>query len=437
MMNRRTLLAATAAVAATPALPAFARRTAPSGFVRREGTQFTLDGKPYRYVGANLWYAAWIGHEGRLARELDALAADGVTNLRIAASPEHSPLKNSVRPAFHDQAGAYNEALLTGLDHAMAEIGKRGMKAVLYLTNFWEWSGGMATYLLWTNGGRYIDAGDPAHPWPAFPEFVSEFYSSGEAVAHYHAHIRRIVTRVNSVTGKPYAEDPAVMGWQLANEPRPGGTDATVDRALPAFHGWISETARLIKSLAPHHLVSTGGEGLKGSMERPGLVLSSQADDAIDYHTAHVWPGNWGWLDRTDMAATHARAVALSSEYVAQHVELAKQAGKPLVVEEFGYPRNGDVYDLDASTSMRDDLYGAIHAAVLASVREGGPLAGSNFWAWNGEGRAQHPDFRFRSGDTAFVGDPPHEPQGWYGVFDQDVSTRRIIRAQAEALAAL
>ena len=55
MMNRRTLLAATAAVAATPALPAFARRTAPSGFVRREGTQFTLDGKPYRYVGANLW----------------------------------------------------------------------------------------------------------------------------------------------------------------------------------------------------------------------------------------------------------------------------------------------------------------------------------------------------------------------------------------------
>jgi mannan endo-1,4-beta-mannosidase len=129
--------------------------------------------------------------------------------------------------------------------------------------------------------------------------------------------------------------------------------------------------------------------------------------------------------------------VALSSEYVAQHVELAKQAGKPLVVEEFGYPRNGDVYDLDASTSMRDDLYGAIHAAVLASVREGGPLAGSNFWAWNGEGRAQHPDFRFRSGDTAFVGDPPHEPQGWYGVFDQDVSTRRIIRAQAEALAAL
>ena len=437
MMNRRTLLAAASvAVAAMPALPVLAKTTR-AGFVRREGTQFTLDGKPYRYVGANIWYAAWIGHEARLGRELDALAADGVTNLRIAASAEHSPLKNSVRPAFHDQADEYNEALLTGLDHAMAEIGKRGMKAVLYLTNFWEWSGGMATYLLWTNGGHYIDMGDPAHPWPEFPDFVSGFYRSPTAIERYHAHIRRIVGRVNTVTGKPYAEDPAIMAWQLANEPRPGGTAPVVDRTLPEFHTWIASTARLIKSLAPNHLVSTGGEGLKGSMERPELVLSSQADDAIDYHTAHVWPGNWSWLDRTDMAGTHARAVALSAEYVQQHVDLAKQAGKPLVVEEFGYPRNGDVYGLDASTSMRDELYATIQDAVIASAREGGPLVGSNFWAWNGEGRAQHADFRFRSGDTAFVGDPPHEPQGWYGVFDQDASTRAVIRSRAAALAAI
>jgi mannan endo-1,4-beta-mannosidase len=30
----------------------------------------------------------------------------------------------------------------------MAEIGKRGMTAVLYMTNNWEWSGDMMT-LLW------------------------------------------------------------------------------------------------------------------------------------------------------------------------------------------------------------------------------------------------------------------------------------------------
>lgn len=438
MINRRILMGASlgaSALAVTGCGSATARPTS-AGFVRRDGTALTLDGKPYRFVGANMWYAAWIDL-ARLGRELDALAADGVTNLRVAASAEHSPLKNSVRPAFHNGEGAYDEALLTGLDHAVAEIGKRGMKTVLYLTNFWEWSGGMATYLLWTNGGRYIDMNDPAHPWPEFPDFVAGFYRSQEAVALYHAHVRKIVGRTNSFTGVRYADDPTIMAWQLANEPRPGGTDAVTDETLPAFHDWISGTARLIKSIAPKQLVSTGGEGLKGSMERPALVLSSQADEAIDYTTAHLWPGNWGWLDRKDMAGSHARSLQLSAEYIAQHVELAKQARKPLVLEEFGYPRDGDLYALDVPTTMRDQFYEMVHDAVLTDARAGGPLVGSNFWAWNGEGRAAHADARFKPGDTAFLGDPPHEPQGWYGVFDQDASTRAIIRSRAEALAAV
>ncbi|NJC41897.1 mannan endo-1,4-beta-mannosidase [Brevundimonas alba] len=434
MITRRAALAASAAAFAIGGA-ATARPAPPAGFARREGMALTLDGRPYRFVGANLWYAAWIGGQPRLGRELDRLAGLGVTNLRIAASAEQSPLKNSVRPAFRDETGAYDERLLTGLDHAVAEIGRRGMKSVLYLTNFWEWSGGMATYLLWTNGGRYIDMNDPAHPWPEFPDFVAGFYGSEAAIALYHDHVRRIIGRVNSVTGVAYADDPAIMGWQLANEPRPGGSDAVGDRTLADFHGWIGSTAKLIRSLAPHQLISTGGEGLKGSLEREALVVSSQAFDEIDYTTAHVWPGNWGWLNRTDMAGTHARAMEQSADYVARHVELARRLGKPLVVEEFGYPRDGDRYGGDVPTTMRDAFYTMVHGAVLASAREGGPLAGSNFWAWNGEGRAAHPDARFRIGDDAFLGDPPHEPQGWYGVFDSDASTLERIRAHAAELA--
>jgi mannan endo-1,4-beta-mannosidase len=435
MITRRAALAASAAAFAVGSRAMARPAASPPGFVRREGMALTLDGRPYRFVGANLWYAAWIGGHPRLGRELDALAGLGVTNLRIAASAELSPLRNSVRPAFRDQTGAYDERLTTGLDHAMAEIGRRGLKAVLYLTNFWEWSGGMATYLLWTNGGRYVDMNDPAHPWPAFPDFVSGFYRSPEAVALYHDHVRRIVGRVNGVTGAAYADDPAIMAWQLANEPRPGGSDAVADPTLPAFHDWIGSTARLIKSIDPNHLVSTGGEGLMGSLEREDLVLSSQAFEDIDYATAHLWPGNWGWLDRTDMAASHAEAMARSADYIARHEAMARRLGKPLALEEFGYPRDGDVYDLDDPTTMRDAFYGLVHDRVLASVGEGGPLVGSNFWAWNGEGRAEHADARFRPGDTALLGDPPHEPQGWYGVFDGDASTLERIGAHAAALA--
>ena len=88
-----------------------------------------------------------------------------------------------------------------------------------------------------------------------------------------------------------------------------------------------------------------------------------------------------------------------------------------------------------SGTTLRDRFYGVIQAAVLESARSGGPLAGSNFWAWGGAGRAQHEDRRMRAEDTSYVGDPPHEPQGWYSVFDADGSTIALLSAHARALA--
>lgn len=438
--SRRAVLAGAAALSLPSPAAAWTGRP---GFVTRDGMDLKIDGRPYRFVGANAWYLAWLGADAdfgdraRLERELDALAGDGVTNLRIAASAELSPLKNSVRPAFRDRGREYNETLLVGLDRALAEIGRRGMKAVLYLTNFWEWSGGMMTYLSWVNGGRYLDMNDPAHPWPAFPDLVADYYGAADAVALYHDYVRAVVSRINTVTGVRYADDPAIMAWQLANEPRPAGSEARAAASLPAFHRWIADTARLIKSLDPNHLVSTGSEGLKGSVERADIVLDAHRSPDIDYLTAHIWPANWSWLNRQDMAGTDAEARARTADYIRQHIGFARDLDKPLVIEEFGYPRDGDACDPATPTTLRDGFYADIHAAVLADCRAGGPLVGSNFWAWNGEGRTRNPDFRFRDGDRAWLGDPPHEPQGWYGVFDTDHSTRALIRTQAAALAAL
>ncbi|RYD50101.1 MAG: mannanase [Sphingomonadales bacterium] len=428
MVTRRTILGAGAALAALPASAA-----APDPFIRRKGTALTLDGKPHRFAGANLWYGPWLGSRAdfgdraRLARELDALVALGVTNLRIIASAETSPLKNAVSPAFRTAGSAWNPDLLGGLDHLLAQMEARGMRAVLYLTNFWEWSGGMMTYLSYVNGGKFINMNDPAHPWPEFPDMAAQFYASAEAVKLYHEYVASIVKR--------YAGIPTIMAWQLANEPRPGGSDKIAVPLLPAYYGWIQSTAKLIKSLAPDHLVSTGSEGLKGSIERAEVYRKAHAIPEIDYLTAHIWPLNWGWVDANDLAGTQAASLLKVGDYLAQHTAFATELGKPLVIEEFGYPRDGGSYDPKTSTRFRDEYYRVIYAAVETSVMSNGPIVGSNFWAWNGEGRAAHADYRFKSGDTAWLGDPPHEPQGWYGVFDNDRSTAAIIRDHAQALA--
>src|SRR5262245_43445456 len=133
MLSRRALLAAAALGPAGCAVPV--THAPDTDFVRVRNGRFEQAGRAYRFVGANLWYGAYIGAESdtgnreRLGRELDRLKALGITNLRVLGSSELSPLKNSLTPAFRDRAPPYNEALLAGLDTLLAEMAKRDMRA--------------------------------------------------------------------------------------------------------------------------------------------------------------------------------------------------------------------------------------------------------------------------------------------------------------------
>lgn len=436
-LDRRSLLAGigAASVAGCATLP-------PAGsdnFVRRDGMRFTRGGAPYRYAGANAWYLAWLGSDtkygdrARLARELDRLHSIGVCNVRLLAGAEESPVRNSIKPGFETQDGTLNAALLTGLDVAMAEFGKRGMTAVLYITNNWEWSGGMMSRLYWETG-KLKNMNDTADPWPAFPDAGSAFYANEQAVKRFFGYVRMLVTRTNSVTGIAYRDDPTLMAWQLGNEPRPGVSPAVMQAILPAYYKWIGDSAALIRSLDPNHLVSLGMEGTIATGGDSAIVARAHRD--IDYMTAHVWPLNWGWVDGKNLAGTWDAGKAKVVAYIDTHVRLARDAGKPLVFEEFGFPRDGELYDPSVPTTFRQRYYRLIYGAAEASLAAGGPVQGTNFWAWNGEARAQHADHHFVAGvDTQYMGDPPHEPQGWYGNFDTDTEMLAIIREHAKAFA--
>ncbi|MBB4659947.1 glycoside hydrolase 5 family protein [Parvularcula dongshanensis] len=412
------------------------------GFVEVDDMSFIRDGEAYPYVGVNMWYAAYLGADApygdreRLGRELDRLKALGVTNLRILGASETSPFGKSLKVTFRDESGDYDETLLEGLDTALAEIGERGMTAVIYLNNFWEWSGGMGTYLSYVNGGEYIDLGDPAYPWPAFPNFVADFYSNDEANALFRDYAEAVVTRTNSVTGTPYVDDPAIMAWQLANEPRPDPDAAQGNAEMAAFHAWIDETARFIKSLDRNHLVSTGNEGMMGCNGSAFCFTGAHDGDAIDYATFHMWPRNWSWFDPMDADGTIDGAMAQVGAYIDQHIALAEELGKPIVLEEFGLDRADEVLTPGSPSPHRDRLLRAVYDRVERSAASGGPLVGTNLWAWGGYGRAQHADGEWQPGDTSYTGDPPQEPQGRNSVFDVDEATLAIIEDHAEAISA-
>lgn len=406
-------------------------------FVTVKGTQFQKSGKPYYIAGTNMWYAAYLGAPNevgdrvRLAKELDTLKSLGINNLRVLAVSEKSDINSAVKPATTNGFGKYDEELLQGLDYLLLELAKRDMTAVLYLNNFWQWSGGMSQYMSWVDGKPMIDP-NVSQRWEDFMARSASFYQSEKAQAEFRKTVEKIVRRVNTINGKPYVDDTTIMSWQLANEPRPGNSKATA-KEKQIYVSWINDTTKFIKSLDPHHLVSTGSEGIKGSVEDSSLFVEAHMSQHVDYLTYHMWIRNWGWFDKKKPEETWDSAWAKGKDYLNAHIDLAKKIGKPIVLEEFGLDRDMGAYDINSATSYRDKFYQQTFDLLWPRMKQGEPIAGYNFWAWNGAARTTRSNFWWQEGDD-LMGDPPQEEQGMYGVFDTDKSTLAIIKTFNEKI---
>lgn len=385
---------------------------------------------PYEYVGANFWYGAILGSEGRggnrerLLHELDLLQANGIDNLRVLVGGDGAEnIPSHIMPVLQTAPGVYNDTILDGLDFLMAELERRDMKAVLFLNNAWEWSGGYGTYLEWATGNP---TPNPAiDGYDTYMNYVSRFVTNEKAKGLAADHVRNIVKRTNRYTGRPYTESPAIMSWQIANEPRAFADDPATKQA---FAAWIAEQAALIRSLDPNHLVSTGSEGKHGCEQDLDLWTQIHADPNIGYAILHMWPYNWGWVDETNLTANVAEACRKADEYILQHCERAAAMGKPVVIEEFGYPRDGFLFAPGTPTAGRDAFYEHIFDLVASND----VIGGCNFWGWGGLAVPAHDNWQ--AWDD-YTGDPAQEAQGLNSVFVGDESTVDVIRKATKRLA--
>ncbi|ADV42264.1 cellulase family glycosylhydrolase [Bacteroides helcogenes] len=395
--------------------------------VNAEG-RLIRDGKPYYFIGANFWYGAILGSEGeggnrgRLHKELDFLKSIGVDNLRVLVGADGgNGVKTRVEPSLQTAPGVYNDTILAGLDYFMNELRKRDMTAVLYLNNSWEWSGGYSVYLQWSGHG---DAVVPAvDGWPAYMEYVRQFHQSDSAKALFADHVKYIVTRTNRYNQIKYVDDPTIMSWQIGNEPR-----AFSDANKEPFARWMAEVAAQIKSLDPNHLVSSGSEGAWGCEGDISLYERIHADANIDYLNIHIWPYNWGWVKADSLTELLPQAEENTRKYIDEHMKIAVKYHKPIVLEEFGFPRDGFSFSKDASTTARDAYYGYVFDLIRKEREKGGLFAGCNFWAWGGFAGQTSGHVFWEKGDD-YTGDPAQEEQGLNSVFATD-GTVEIIKKE-------
>ena len=390
-----------------------------AGFVKVENGHFVRDCKPYYYVGTNFWYGAILGSEGtggdrqRLEKELDKMKEMGIDNLRIlVGSDGERGVTTKVEPTLQEAPGVYNDTILAGLDYLLQEMGKRQMVAVLYLNNSWEWSGGYGFYLEQAGEGKQPRPNEAGYQ--AFMQAMSKYATNEKAHQLFYDYVRFIVGRTNRYTGLAYKDDPAIMSWQIGNEPRAFSKDA-----LPAFEKWLSEASALIRSLDPNHLISIGSEGAWGCEGDFDCWERITADKNIDYANIHLWPYNWGWAKQDSLIENLPRAKQNTKEYIDRHLDICAKIKKPLVMEEFGYPRDG--------------FYNYVFALVGDNAEKGGSFAGCNFWGWGGFAQPKHED-QWQVGDD-YTGDPAQGAQGLNSVFAGDTTTLAVVKAQVERMA--
>lgn len=331
----------------------------PVEFVTRDGTGLFVEDEAYRIEGCNTYYLMVYAADDTLRGYVDAVldaAADLELNaVRTWAFNDGPDAWNALQTA----PGKFSEKVLRGLDYVVEQAGRRGLRLILPLVNYWPDYGGMDQYVAWSPDAERRD----------------DFYRDAWCRRAFKQQVRTVVERVNRRTGVPYREDPTILAWELANEPR-----CPSDPSGWRLQRWIEEMTAFVRSLDDNHLVSVGLEGFFGNWtDRPnpprwpsgqgtGFVWNHEPA-TVDLATFHLYPDHW-WMHPGE-----------GIPWIRRHVTAARELGKPLLLEEYG--KRG-------TSAARRRCFRSWRAALGGPSGPSDPVAGSMFWALYHE---EYPDY--------------------------------------------
>ncbi|ONK63002.1 uncharacterized protein A4U43_C07F10370 [Asparagus officinalis] len=336
------------------------------GFASASGTHFMMDGRPFYANGFNAYWMMYMAGDPttryQVSNAFQQAASYGLNVVRTWAFSDGGYRALQVSP------GNYDENMFKALDFVISEAKRNRVYLILSLVNNWEGYGGKKQYVQWARDqGQWLNSDD-------------DFFRSYPTKQFYKNHIKAILTRVNSITGVMYKDDPTIFAWELMNEPR-----CQSDYSGATLQNWISEMAGYVKSIDSNHMLEAGLEGFYGDSRpdrkqyNPGYEVGSDfiannQISQIDFTTIHIYPDQW-----INGADDNAETTFLQS-WIASHTQDAGSLGKPLMITEFG--RSSKQF----SSAQRDAYYRATYTTIYALARSGGACSGALFWQFLGQG---------------------------------------------------
>lgn len=344
----------------------------PLSLVHKNGTHFSADGKPFYIHG---WNSYWL-----MAQGVDYTTRGNVrTVLQKGAKMGLTVCRTW---AFYDgldglqaEQGYYNEDVFRALDYAIVEARRHGVRLLLSLVNNLSAFGGKGQYVEWArNAGANVGSSNDS------------FFTDSTVRGYYKSYMKKIMTRVNSISGIPYKDEPTIFAWELMNEPR-----CPSDPSGDILQAWIEEMATYAKSLDKQHLLTVGLEGFYGFStpekldKNPGdwaknlgsdFVRHSKSD-LIDFASVHAYPDNWTPnLPREDK-------LKYIEKWVTSHIEDGSQVlQKPVLFSEFGV--SDQTADFEAKN--RDIMLETMYTKMYESAKNQGAGAGILVWQFLVEG---------------------------------------------------
>lgn len=108
--------------------------------------------------------------------------------------------------------------------------------------------------------------------------YGDDFWNVGSPANHkFKDVVRQVLTRTNTLTGRRYLDDKAILGWHTGNELVIGDD--------PARRAWLHDFAAFVKSIDPHHLLIDGRNRPADIFDKYDEFAADPNIDAVSYHT--------------------------------------------------------------------------------------------------------------------------------------------------------
>lgn len=343
------------AFVSVPAVASAADDPSATSFIETSGTHFTLDGRPFFVTGVNNHYLTY-GSQDEVTRVLDDAVAMGANVVRTFLQPVIGSLDGS-KPTIWDwrfEGDASNLAVkgtyllhwdpsqnrmaindgangMQKVDFLIAEAGKRRLRLIIAVLDFWAYTGGAQQMRAWY-GSQDAPGVQSQYNTDLSKEKSEFFFQDPRTKRDYRTWVSHVVQRVNPLTGLAYRDDPTIMAWELMNE---GNAKPEALRLA-----WTGEMSAYIKSLDSNHLVSSGHANILDPK------LADLTIPTLDFGTWHGYP------------LYNKLTVQQFNEMIPEFCQLAARAKKPVLLEEFGHARSNQnvaaAYAMWLDTLTRD-----------------------------------------------------------------------------------